>query len=85
MSYLPEQMRLHVRPCKLTWKDYEMLLLKTCPRCREGDVVVDRDIYGWNALCLQCGFMADLTGPSDADRVLEGCGESHRVPVAQPA
>ncbi len=62
-----------------------MLLLKTCPRCREGDVVVDRDIYGWNALCLQCGFMVGLTGPKVADRVLETCRVNNRVPVAQPA
>ena len=51
-SYLPKQMRINVRLRKLSRKDYEMLLLKTCPRCREGDVAVDRDIYGWNALCL---------------------------------
>ena len=62
-----------------------MLLLKTCPRCREGDVVVDRDIYGWNALCLQCGFMADLAEPRDADQFLKSCGENERVPMAQPA
>lgn len=78
-------MRLYVRSWKLTRKDYEMLLMKTCPRCREGDVVVDRDIYGWNALCLQCGFMVDLTGPQVADQVLESHNENNRVPVAQPA
>ena len=78
-------MRIHLSPGKLTWKDHEMLLLKTCPRCREGDVVVDRDIYGWNALCLQCGFMVDLAGPEVAEKVLKGCGENDRVPVAQPA
>ncbi len=62
-----------------------MLLMKTCPRCREGDVVVDRDIYGWNALCLQCGFMVDLTGPKVADRVLKTWRGNDRVSVAQPA
>ena len=62
-----------------------MLLMKTCPRCHEGDVVVDRDIYGWNALCLQCGFMVDLTEQKVADRVLQSCRENYREPVAQPA
>lgn len=62
-----------------------MLLLKACPRCSRGDVVVDRDIYGWNVLCLQCGFMVDLTGPKVAHRVLENCREGSREPVAQPA
>ncbi len=70
---------------KPTWKDCEMLLFKACPRCREGAVVVDRDIFGWNALCLQCGFMVDLTGPKVADRVLETCRENDRVSVAQLA
>ena len=62
-----------------------MLLLKTCPRCRGGDVVVDRDIYGWNALCLQCGFMADLTGPKFADQALKTLRGHDRETVAQPA
>ena len=62
-------------PWNSTGKDNEMLLLKTCPRCRGGDVVVDRDIYGWSALCLQCGFMVDLVGPKVAGRALETCGE----------
>ncbi len=78
-------MRINVRLRKLSRKDYEMLLLKNCPRCREGDVAVDRDIYGWNALCLQCGFMVDLTGPEAADQVLESCRENDRMQVARPA
>ena len=78
-------MRLHVWPWMPTWKDREMLLLKTCPRCRAGDEVVDKDIYGWNALCLQCGFMVDLTGPKVAGRVLESCRANNRAPMAQPA
>ena len=62
-----------------------MLHMKACPRCREGDVVVDRDIYGWNALCLQCGFMADLTGPKFAGQVLRTLRGYDRSKVAQPA
>jgi hypothetical protein len=31
-----------------------MMLLKRCPKCT-GDVFVERDIYGTNLRCLQCG------------------------------
>ena len=36
-----------------------MISTKNCPRCK-GDVMVDRDQYGWYEQCLQCGFMTDL-------------------------
>lgn len=36
-----------------------MLRLKTCPRCK-GDVLLDRDKYGWYEQCLQCGYLCDL-------------------------
>ncbi len=37
-----------------------IILFKACARCHKGDVVVDKDMYGWNMLCLQCGYMKDL-------------------------
>ena len=37
-----------------------MLLFKACPRCRGGDLVVEREDYGAVAICLQCGYIADL-------------------------
>jgi len=36
-----------------------MLKLKSCPRCK-GDVLLDRDQYGWYHYCLQCGYVCDL-------------------------
>jgi hypothetical protein len=39
-----------------------MLKLKGCPRCKKGDVVLDRDQYGWYEYCIQCGYMGDLVG-----------------------
>ncbi|MEE8318411.1 MAG: hypothetical protein V3R36_02100 [Dehalococcoidales bacterium] len=36
-----------------------MLRFKSCPRCR-GDVLIDRDVYGWYQQCLQCGYQRDL-------------------------
>lgn len=36
-----------------------MLRSKSCPRCR-GNVLIDRDVYGWYQQCLQCGYQRDL-------------------------
>ncbi len=32
---------------------------KGCSRCR-GDLFLDRDQYGWQEYCLQCGYRGDL-------------------------
>ena len=37
-----------------------MLKLKSCPRCKKGDVTLDRDQYGWYEYCIQCGYTRDL-------------------------
>ena len=37
-----------------------MLKLKGCPRCKSGDVTLDRDQYGWYEYCIQCGYIRDL-------------------------
>lgn len=37
-----------------------MLKLKSCPKCKEGDVTFDRDQYGWYQYCIQCGYTQDL-------------------------
>ncbi len=37
-----------------------MLRLRSCPRCKMGDITVDRDHYGWYEYCIQCGYMRDL-------------------------
>jgi len=39
-----------------------MLRPKSCPRCKTGDVGVDRDHHGWYEYCIQCGYMRDLIG-----------------------
>ena len=36
-----------------------MLKLKACPRC-EGDLHINRDMYGPYRQCLQCGYMRDI-------------------------
>ena len=39
-----------------------MAVLKnhSCPRCKQGDVAMDRDYYGWYEYCVQCGYTRDL-------------------------
>jgi hypothetical protein len=32
---------------------------KNCPRCR-CDIFLEKDEYGWNEDCLQCGFVQKL-------------------------
>jgi len=32
---------------------------KSCPRC-DGDMFIDRDLYGWYEQCIQCGYARDL-------------------------
>jgi hypothetical protein len=39
-----------------------MLRPKSCPRCKTGDVGVDRDHHGWYEYCIQCGYLRDLVG-----------------------
>ena len=43
-----------------------MLRPKSCPRCKTGDVGVDRDHHGWYEYCIQCGYMRDLVGVIEA-------------------
>jgi len=37
----------------------EMLYFKACPRC-QGDMHINRDMYGEYKECLQCGYMLDM-------------------------
>ena len=36
-----------------------MFRWNSCPRCK-GDVLIDRDEYGWYEECLMCGYTHDL-------------------------
>ena len=43
-----------------------MINFKKCPRCN-GDILLDKDHFGWYIECLQCGYLQDLQaihGPS---------------------
>ncbi len=36
------------------------LKIGSCPRCSNGEIFIDRDLYGWYECCLQCGYSRDL-------------------------
>lgn len=62
-----------------------MILFKTCPRCDTGDIEVDKDFYGWRALCLQCGYIKDLSCAEEAIEVLTAQRQAERKVLARSA
>ncbi|KKM13347.1 hypothetical protein LCGC14_1717140 [marine sediment metagenome] len=38
------------------------VLFKCCPRCR-GDIVRNRDHFGYFLQCVQCGYLEDIVRP----------------------
>lgn len=36
-----------------------MFKFRGCPRCH-GDLMIDKDQYGWYEECMQCGYSRDL-------------------------
>ena len=63
-----------------------MMRLKGCPRCK-GDIVVERDHWGWYEECIQCGYLRDLQsvvkvkelGGQEETEGFEGCVTSERI------
>ena len=47
-----------------------MWKFKSCPRCN-GDILLDRDHYGWYGQCLQCGYQHDLKSIVEAQQQAE--------------
>ena len=43
-----------------------MLRPKSCPRCKTGDVGVDKDHHGWYEYCIQCGYQSDLISVAES-------------------
>ena len=42
--------------------------LKSCPRCG-GDLLIEKDLYGWNEKCFQCSFSRDLKESVKSEKV----------------
>jgi ribosomal protein S27AE len=56
-----------------------MLKLKSCPKCKEGDVTSDRDQYGRYEYCIQCGYTRDLMHrPTPKTKTIERSGVQQR-------
>jgi len=36
-----------------------MLRFNKCPKCK-GNIMLDKDQYGWYEQCLQCGYLHDM-------------------------
>jgi ribosomal protein S27AE len=45
--------------------DVKVIRLKSCPRCKTGDIIIDRDHHGWYESCIQCGYICDLIPVSE--------------------
>lgn len=58
----------------------EMLLLKSCPRC-QGDIHINRDIYGEYRECLQCGQMVDIDNHASnlGPLITRGIRKTHEI------
>jgi len=39
----------------------------SCTHCRNGEVFIDHDQYGWYESCLQCGYSRDLPDLAPTD------------------
>lgn len=60
-----------------------MYWLKECPRCKVGDIVLDKDMYGWYRSCVQCGFHEDL--PADNEFELAMGKANRKNPLLKTA
>ena len=37
-----------------------MIEFKSCPRCSQGDMILDRDAYGSYMQCIQCAHIVEM-------------------------
>ncbi len=44
------------------------MLLKACPKCRIGDLLLEQDVYGWYVQCIQCGYTKDVAKDMDVGK-----------------
>jgi len=52
-----------------------VLRLNGCPKCKSGDVTLDRDYYGWYEYCIQCSYARDLRSTVNLGQQQAGSGE----------
>jgi Zn ribbon nucleic-acid-binding protein len=44
-----------------------VIRLKSCPKCKTGDLAIDRDHHGWYEYCIQCGYVSDLISVTEPE------------------
>ncbi len=47
--------------------DVEVIRFKSCPKCKTGDITIDRDHHGWYEYCIQCGYQSDLIRVAESE------------------
>jgi Zn ribbon nucleic-acid-binding protein len=47
--------------------DVKVIRLKSCPKCKTGDITIDRDHHGWYEYCIQCGYQSDLIRVAESE------------------
>lgn len=52
-------------------RDDKMTKRKSCPKCKTGNIGVDRDQYGWYEYCIQCGYTRDLINVTEIESAAE--------------
>jgi hypothetical protein len=62
----------------------KMLSQKSCPRCKKGNIGVDKDQYGWYEYCIQCGYVRDLISLDELGQEA-ACGEKKAGGKAEPS
>ncbi len=52
-----------------------MIWFKACPRCEQGDLVLNDDFYGAYQQCLQCGHIVELLPASASGLAIDKTGK----------
>jgi Zn ribbon nucleic-acid-binding protein len=52
---------------KATRGDVKVIRFKSCPKCKTGDLTIDRDQYGWYEYCIQCGYQSELISVAESE------------------
>ena len=55
--------------------DVEVIRLKSCPKCKTGDVTIDRDHHGWYEYCIQCGYHSNLIRVAESGQEKDANGK----------
>ena len=42
-----------------------MIEFKNCPRCTQGDLILDQDAYGSYMQCIQCAHIVEIVSTPD--------------------